>query len=59
MARSSDIRDYVDGYIDTLLRLYEITDPKLGADGEVGKLETARKAIEVFWHLHDKLLVWA
>jgi len=55
----SDIRDIVEGYTDTLLRLYEITDPKLGADGEAGKLETARTAIEVFWRLHGELLVWA
>ncbi len=55
----SDIRDWVENYTDTLLQLYEMTDPKLGADGEVGKLETARKAIEVFWFLHGKLLVWA
>lgn len=59
MARNSDIRERVDGYIDTLLRLYDETDPKLGPDSELAKLERARKAVEVFWYLHGKLLVWA
>jgi hypothetical protein len=59
MARRSDIREYVDLYVDTLLRLYDKTDPKLGSDSEVGKHELAQKAIEVFWYLHGKLLIWA
>ncbi len=59
MARKSDIREYVDGYIDGLLGLYEETDPKLGPESELAKHELAQNAVEVFWYLHGKLLVWA
>ena len=59
MARELDIREYVDGCIDTLLRLYDETDPKLSRESELAEHELAQKAVEVFWYLHVKLLVWA
>ncbi len=59
MARDPEIREYIHLYLDVLFELYEESDPSLGEASEDGKLARARHAIEVWWRLHDKLMVWA
>jgi hypothetical protein len=42
-----------------LAKLYETTDPAHGPESEKGKLEAARQAISIWWHLWGELLLWA
>ena len=57
--RRDDIREMVHHYLDTLLDLHDRTDPIHGEDGEIEKLYYARRAYEIWWYLHDKLMLWA
>jgi hypothetical protein len=57
--RRPDIRAYVDHYIQSLIDLYEGTDPAKGEASEEDKLERARQAISIWWHLFGELLLWA
>jgi hypothetical protein len=57
--RDPDIRRTVSRYIDSLIRLYEETDPAQGPASEENKLEYARQAISIWWYLFGELLLWA
>lgn len=59
MARLSDLDDWTDQYIQFLKNVYFETDPRNGAESEMGKHTIAQLAIENFWYLHGKLLGWA
>jgi len=59
MARRTDIREEVQSYVDSLIELYEESDPSLGEQSEEAKLALARHAVEIWWRLHDCLMVWA
>ena len=59
MARNPDIREEVQHYIDSLIAAYELSDPEKGAESELGKIEQARLAINIWWKLYDRLLLWA
>jgi hypothetical protein len=43
--RDPDIRDTVSRYVDSLIQLYEMTDPAQGPASEDNKLEYARQAV--------------
>ncbi len=57
--RRPDIRECCAGYIDSLVRLYESTDPGNGPSSEEDKLEAARQAISIWWYLWAELMLWA
>ncbi len=57
--RRPDILRYCEQYIESLVRLYEMTDPARGEISEEGKLEAARQAISIWWYLWGELLLWA
>jgi len=57
--RDPEIRATVAGYVRTLVRLYENTDPSRGIASEENKLEFARQAISMWWYLYGELLLWA
>lgn len=57
--RSPDIRETVDRYIQSLIKVYEMTDPAKGETSEKDKLELARQAISIWWYLYGELLLWA
>jgi hypothetical protein len=57
--RRPDIREQIESYIQSLLQLYENTDPARGAASEENKLEFARQAISIWWYLYGELLLWA
>jgi hypothetical protein len=57
--RWPNIRSEIQGYIDQLVELYEITDPARGTASEEDKLEHARRAVELWWYLFGELLLWA
>jgi hypothetical protein len=57
--RRPNIREEIEGYIERLVELYEITNPARGSDGEKDKLERARLAIILWWYLFGELLLWA
>lgn len=59
MLRNPDIRSEISGYIDTLVELYNDTDPAKGEESEFAKLELARQAIEKFWYIFGRLMLWA
>ncbi len=59
MLRNPDIREEISGIIDVLVELYYETDPAKGEESEYGKLENARQAVEKFWYLFGRLLLWA
>ena len=59
MARLDDLDEEIGGYLGFLKKIYYETDPKIGKDSEISKLELARLAIERFWYLQGKLLSWA
>lgn len=59
MFREPDIREEISGLIDVLVEMYHETDPSKGEESEYGKLEIARQAIEKFWYLFGRLLLWA
>jgi hypothetical protein len=59
MARLNDLDDWVDPYLQRLKDVYYRTDPNKGQDAEIGKHQLAISAIETFWYLHGKLLIWA
>ncbi len=57
--RWPDIRAHIDRYIQSLIKLYEETDPVKGEASEEDKLERARQAISIWWYLYGELLLWA
>ena len=57
--RRPNIRAYIDGHIQSLIQLYENTDPSRGTASEENKLEFARQAISIWWYLYGDLLLWA
>jgi hypothetical protein len=57
--RRPDILRYCEQYLKDLVKLYEATDPALGAAAEEGKLEAARQAISIWWYLWAELMLWA
>ena len=59
MARDPDIEDVVKFYTDILIKVYKSTDPALGTTSEEFKLEQARFAINTWWKLYSKLMIWA
>lgn len=59
MFRNPDIREEISGLIDVLVEMYNETDPSKGEESEYGKLETARQAVEKFWYVFGRLLLWA
>lgn len=54
-----DVRAQIDPYIQSLVELYEMTDPAQGIASEEDKLERARQAISIWWYLFGELLLWA
>jgi hypothetical protein len=57
--RRSDIRAHIAGYLDSLIKLYDTTDPALGKRSEDDKLERARQAVSIWWYLYGELMLWA
>lgn len=57
--RRSDIREISAKYVDSLVRLYERTDPAKGEPAAEDKLELARQAISMWWYLWAELMLWA
>ncbi|MFT4090763.1 MAG: hypothetical protein QM645_08530 [Asticcacaulis sp.] len=57
--RYENIREEIDIYYNKLIELYEHTDPKHGDNSEINKLYYSRKAYEIWWYMHDKLMLWA
>lgn len=57
--RWPDIRAQINPYIQSLIELYEMTDPARGIASEEDKLERARQAISTWWYLYGELLLWA
>jgi hypothetical protein len=57
--RWPEIREHIDQYIQSLIELYEETDPARGDASEEDKLERARQAISIWWYLYGELLLWA
>jgi hypothetical protein len=57
--RRPDILQYCESYIQSLVELYESTDPARGPAAEEDKLEAARQAISVWWYLWGELMLWA
>jgi hypothetical protein len=59
MARLTDLNEWIDRYLQFLKDVYYKTDPNKGEDAEIAKHQLAMLAIERFWYLHGKLLIWA
>ena len=59
MSRSKTIREDVKFYTDILIAHYEDTDPELGEDSAICKLEIARHSVEVWWQLFSKSMGWS
>lgn len=59
MFRETNIRSEIESYLETLVELYEETDPAKGEESEAGKLELARQAIEIHWRIFGRLILWA
>ena len=59
MSRDPDIRTSIEHYLHILFELYEQTDPAKGPESQDAKLALARHAIEVWWRMHDELMLWA
>jgi hypothetical protein len=57
--RRGDIRERIENYVETLVQLYEMTDPGKGSASEENKLERARHAITVWWYMFGEILLWA
>ena len=57
--RRPDIRKIAQRHINSLIGLYEETDPALGATSEDSKIERARQAISIWWYLYAELMLWA
>ena len=53
------IRDEIEHYISALVRLHDTTDPSGGQATETDKLEKARRAVELWWYLGGRVLLWA
>ena len=53
------IRDEIEHYISALVELHDTTDPSGGQATETFKLEKARRAVELWWYLGGRLLLWA
>lgn len=59
MFRETNIRSEIESYLETLVDLYEETNPAKGTESEAGKLELARQAIEIHWRIFGRLMLWA
>src|SRR5262245_3800076 len=59
MSREDDIRSDIQPWIDSLYELYESTDPRRGEETEVDKLHRAQVAINIYWIVFGRLLLWA
>jgi hypothetical protein len=57
--RKADIRAIVARHVESLIKLYETTDPALGSRSEEDKIERARQAISIWWYLYGELMLWA
>ena len=57
--RDEDIREKMQPFIDQLFELYEETDPSKGHVSEPHKLQRAQRAIDIWWHIYGRLLLWA
>jgi hypothetical protein len=57
--RDADIREYVQPFIDRLYEIYEETDPSKGRTSESDKLLGAQQALQIWWTIYGKLLLWA
>jgi len=53
------IRDEIEHYISALVELHDTTDPSGGQATETDKLEKARRAVELWWYLGGRVLLWA
>jgi hypothetical protein len=57
--RDDDIRTEMQPFIDRLYELYAETDPSKGHASELNKLQSAQRAIHIWWHIYGRLLLWA
>lgn len=57
--RDPEIREKVSILVEELLELYVTTSPTDSYLSEDDKLENARSAIDIWWHLFDILVFWA
>jgi hypothetical protein len=57
--RDDNIREEIEPWLSELIRLYGCTNPAGGTATEEGKLENARRAIDLWWYLNAKLMLWA
>jgi hypothetical protein len=57
--RVPNIKGEIEPFLQRLYELYEETDPAKGDTSEVEKYEAARRAIQIWWTIFGRLLLWA
>lgn len=57
--RDPELKDDVRHFVQILIELHDESDPKLGKETEVGKMERARLAVHHWWRLYGRLMLWA
>jgi hypothetical protein len=57
--REVDIRSLTQPLIDQLYELHDEVDARKSLTSEAGKLEKAKRAIHIWWHVYGGLMLWA
>lgn len=59
MPRNKNIRKVIGPIIEALCQVYDETNPELGRESEICKLQGAQYAFDLYWILYGQLMIWA